>query len=274
MARTFVVIRPVVDLRSSPGIILPDDYSHQEGRETQLLLGESLELIEEKSEWLNVGALEQLRYTDQAGWSPYPGWVHRSEVQEGPPTQYSHVVCTAKYHSGSTPDSNPDCTPSSLSYGTWVNSTQEIGTRAIPNFPNREQMVLEARPFIGMPYLWGGRSLGPSSQVASVDCSGLVNLLYRAQGIHIPRNAHDQYLISRSAVVLQPGDLLYLAKNVRVNHVIMKLDEFTFIEAPETGKNVRLLKWGIDVWEEEGKIRIFDRPHSYTAYPRSFIHTH
>ena len=50
----------------------------------------------------------------------------------------------------------------------------------------------------------------------------------------------------------------------------MKLDALTFIEAPETGKTIRLLKWGIDVWKEEGKIRIFDRPHLYTSYPGLF----
>ncbi len=260
MARTFVVIQPIVDLRNSPGIVLPNDYSYQPGRETQLLQGENLHLFEERGEWLKVGAIEQLRYTDQEGWSPYPGWVHRSEVEEGSSAPYSHVVCT----------------PGSLSYGTWVasgvNSQQnEIEPRPIPISPNREQMALEARQFIGAPYLWGGRALGPSNKIASVDCSGLVNLLYRAQGIHIPRNAHDQYLISRPVDTLQSGDPLYLAKNVRVTHVIVKLDELTFIEAPETGKKIRLIKWGIDVWEEEGKIRIFDRPYLYTAYPRSLL---
>ena len=259
MARTFIVIQPVVDLRSSPAIDLSDDYSYQEGRETQLLLGENLILLEESGEWLKVGAIEQVHYTEHKGWSPYPGWVHRSEVQEARPARYSHVICT----------------PGSFSYGTWVNSHQDkIGIRPLPISLNREQMALEARQFIDAPYLWGGRSLGPFDKVASVDCSGLVNLLYRAQGIHLPRNAHDQYLIGRPIDILQPGDPLYLSKTDRVNHVILKLDELTFIEAPETGKKVRLLNWGIEVWEENGKIRIFDRPHFYTPYPRSFTRIH
>ena len=260
MARTFVVSQPIVDLRSSPAIVLPSDYSHQEERETQLIQGEKLIFLEERGDWLRVGAIEQLRYTEQEGWGPYPGWVHCSEVQEGFATQDSHVVCT----------------PGPLSYGTFVASEafslqEGIRIRPIPISPNREQMVREAQCFIGMPYLWGGRSLSRLQQASSVDCSGLVNLLYRAQGICIPRDAHDQYLISQPVNTLLPGDPLYLAKNVRVNHVVMKLDELTFIEAPETGKKVRFLKWGIDLWEEEGKIRIFDRPHLYTAYPRSFL---
>lgn len=255
MARKCVTIPPVVDLRSAPHILLPQDYSHQEGRETQLLRGESLLLIDKEGEWLKVGALQQPRYTALEGWHPYPGWVHQSEVQEVSPEPYSHVVCT----------------PGSLSYGTLV-SSESAYTRPLTFQLNREQIVADAKQFVGAPYLWGGRSftLIPF-QIASVDCSGLTNLLYRAQGIYIPRNAHDQYLMSLSVDTLQPADLLYLAKDNYITHVIMKLDTETFIEAPETGKRVRLLKWGTDIWEEEGRVRIFDRPCSYHAHKRSFF---
>lgn len=249
--RTFVVINPVVNLRSSPELSLTNDYSHQEGRETQLLLDENLILLEERGEWLKVGAREQLRYTEQEGWHPYHGWVHCSEVQEAPPTHYTHVICS----------------PGSLSYGTHHVSEG----RPIPTTPNREQLVNEARQFVGAPYLWGGRASPLPHTVASVDCSGLVNLLYRAQGLDIPRDAHDQYLMSHPTDSLQPGDPLYLAKTARINHVILKLDETTFIEAPETGKTVRILNWGTDIYEQEGKIKIFDRPHLYTAYLRTFL---
>lgn len=257
MARSLVVIHPVIDLRSSPGIVFPKDYSHQDGRETQLLLGENLLFIEEREEWLRVGTLEQLHYTTHEGWTPCPGWVHRSEVQEAPPARYTHVVSA----------------PGTLSYGTLVNPLRHDaeGIRPIPKAPDREQMIVEARQFLGAPYLWGGRASPIPHTIASVDCSALVNLLYRAQGIHLPRNAYDQYLTSRPVERLLPADPLYLAKASRINHVILKLDEGNFIEAPETGKTVRLLKWGIDIWEEEGKIRIFDRPHPYTGYPRTFI---
>ena len=39
--------------------------------EPQLLQGESLILTEGGRIWLKVGAIEQLRYTDQEGWGPY-----------------------------------------------------------------------------------------------------------------------------------------------------------------------------------------------------------
>jgi cell wall-associated NlpC family hydrolase len=46
--------------------------------------------------------------------------------------------------------------------------------------------VRTARLFLGVPYLWGGRSpLG-------LDCSGFVQLVYGAAGVALPRDARDQ----------------------------------------------------------------------------------
>ncbi len=257
MARTFIVTEPVVDLRSHPEMSFPNDFSHQDGRETQLLFGEKLRLIEENGEWLKVAALEQTLYSAENGWHAYPGWVNRSEVLEGLLAPATHVVCK----------------PGSFSYGTCINLLYQGGetVRPIPQTPLRDQLIKEASLFLDAPYLWGGRASLLKNQIASVDCSGLINLLYRAQGIQIPRNAHDQYLVSQPTSKLLPGDPLYLAKEKRITHVILKLDDSTFIEAPETGKKVRLLKWGTHLWEEEGKIHFFDRDKSYFPFPRRFI---
>lgn len=229
--RNFTISLPFVDLRSDPREIVFRDYSHQALRETQLVFGEHVELIEERGEWFYVAAIEQPRFDVARGWHAYPGWIKRSEVIE--------VIN--------------------------INLPQQNSP------PNRMFIVENARHFLGTPYLWGGRSFPVKESISGVDCSGLINLLYRMQGMLIPRNAHDQFLQSQPTHHLQPADPLYLAKTERICHVILKLDEHTFIEAPETGKCIRLLHWGKDVWENKGKIHFFDRPHAYTPYPRSFL---
>lgn len=50
-----------------------------------------------------------------------------------------------------------------------------------------EDFVSVAARFLGVPYLWGGRSS------AGLDCSALVQLALQAAGIDCPRNSGDQY---------------------------------------------------------------------------------
>jgi gamma-D-glutamyl-L-lysine dipeptidyl-peptidase len=263
MARKFVIEIPIADLRGEPKAIEAKDYSHQALRESQLLFGEQVELIEQRGEWLKIAALEQPYFDENKGWHPYLGWIHQSEAREVerfvPPT---HVV--------STPTTSFE--GHTLSYGTLLagECAAHPHLRPLPKKLNREILVEEAKHFLGIPYLWGGRAYHLDSHPSSVDCSGLINLLYRAQGILLPRNAYDQYLKCKPTFNLKPGDPLYLAKESRVNHVLLKLDENHFIESPRTKEHVRLLTWGEHIWEKGGKIHIFDSPHSFTPYPGTF----
>lgn len=259
MAKTIV---PIADLRSEPVELLPKTFDHHPMRDSQILFNEEVEILEIRDEWLRIAAVEQLVFTPKLGWCPYEGWIRREELGEGTITP-KHVVCV----------------PNELPYGAYVDSPLP-GTRPLSERLNRKQLIEEAMNFLGTPYLWGGRSSYFPGRIASVDCSGLVNLLYHAQGISIPRNAHDQFLFGRRIGGLEPGDALYLArieqasseqpKAERMHHVILKLENDLFIEAPETGKKVRLLKLDDTIWKKGEEWHIFDRPAPYKGVPISF----
>ncbi len=79
-------------------------------------------------------------------------------------------------------------------------------------------MVEAARGFLGVRYLWGGTSAW------GVDCSGLVHLCWRSQGVLLPRDAHDQAASPRVEPVpldaVRPGDLYFFARpGERIYHV-------------------------------------------------------
>ena len=230
---------PIADLRKKPQH-LSQDFSHDDNRESQILFGEPLDILSSDDEWLQVKAPEQ----------QMQGYIHRSEYSPERITP-THIICT---------------TDEPLSFGTLV---AEKTARPIPKTPSRKQLIEDALLFLNMPYLWGGRGHYMAKPIASVDCSGLINLLFRAQGVQIPRDSAPQAAFGRKVERLQPGDLIYLGEPI--SHVILKLDETHYIEAPETGKCVRLLKWNHHVWEEGGKLRFFDREKSYTQHYRDLL---
>jgi len=85
----------------------------------------------------------------------------------------------------------------------------------------------------------------PRGPVMGVDCSGLVNLVFRAVGVDLPRDAHDQW--KKTAPVRPPdsvpGDLIFVKRPGEaepVSHVMLFIGGERFIEATETGDSVRV----------------------------------
>jgi cell wall-associated NlpC family hydrolase len=248
VAKKYVISTNVADLRAKPEEITPIDFSHQPLRDSQLIFGERIRVQKEEGEWLYIEALEQERYTQEEGWHPYRGWIRSSEAIEVTAFPSTNLCVIAPVTLQGIP----------LAFGTYLMGDSHgnvilpsgeksfCDPRALRPFPkklDRNLLVQDAHAFLGAPYLWGGRSSFLEEPIASVDCSGLVNLLYRAQGFLIPRDAHDQHLKAQKTDVLEPGDLVYLQKEKRVSHVIIYLGDNLFIEAPETGQRVRLIKW-------------------------------
>ena len=105
-----------------------------------------------------------------------------------------------------------------------------------------EAVVAEARKFLGLPYVWGG-----NSPTKGVDCSGLVQQVYKRFGYDLPRLSADQ---ARSGTAVpsmdqaRPGDLIAWNNSSRNNgadHIAIYAGNGKMIEAPRTGLNVRLV---------------------------------
>jgi cell wall-associated NlpC family hydrolase len=207
----------VTDIRSTP------DASA--GRASQAVRGETVRVFDEVNGWA-WGQLEA---------DGYVGYFQASALNSVPtvPTHEVAVLSTFIY-----PEPNiksADVEP--LSFGTKLAVTGEEGdflqlsegsyvyaTHLRPINRRGGNVLAEIEKFVGIPYLWGGRS------AFGLDCSALVQLSCLAAGIPAPRDSDMQEaylgapLDHMDPSQLQAGDLIYWK-----GHTGMMLDASSLI---------------------------------------------
>jgi gamma-D-glutamyl-L-lysine dipeptidyl-peptidase len=249
---THVVAVPLADLRRQPEAVpgaaaLKRPYDEDPLQETQLLYNERVRVAEERGAWARVEALEQPEFNHNDRWEGYPGWIPREILAPAAGRREPNAVVAVPYarlYGGParrgafleiplgarlavTYEKAPWARVERAEGGDgWVALKDIRSFRSLSRGDELRKTVLKAaRVFLGQPYYWGGRSShhpGEIDRPTGVDCSGLVNLAYRVNGVDIPRDAHEQYMKSRplSPAEMKPGDLIFLAKPSNPNRIV------------------------------------------------------
>ncbi len=122
-------------------------------------------------------------------------------------------------------------------------------------------LVEIARHYLGVPYVFGG-----SNPATGLDCSGLVQLVFRQLGIALPRTAQLQYAATTRIPrdQLQPGDLVFFARTYAdprdwITHVGIYIGGGLQINAPTEGQAVSIQPvfsgfWGAH-FDSGGRVR-------------------
>jgi cell wall-associated NlpC family hydrolase len=249
-------VRDVPDVAAWTRALDDDAYLGLHGRTlSQLLLGEPVQVRSERDGWSEVVAPWQRSSSDEAG---YPGWV-RSAHLAAPVDRTDGATCYVETETHCVVDAVE--LPVSRGTGLWVAGEDATEVEVLlpgdrrgrlprdavrlsdkqeqPSY-DAEAVLAAARRFLGVHYLWGGTSSW------GVDCSGLVHLSWRSQGVLLPRDAHDQATASRVEPVplddVRPGDLYFFArpgqKPYHVGFVTRPLAEDGtrwMLHAPESG---------------------------------------
>jgi len=206
----------VVDLRAAP--------SYDAGLHTQLLFGEHFTVYEDKGGWV----------WGQAALDGYVGYA-RSEHFGGPGTATHQVISlsTPLLNAPDVKKGAPDMLPMNAKL-----AIAESGERFVrladggyafaghlaPLGHHAADWVSVAEQFVGIPYVWGGKTS------TGIDCSGLVQTALQAGGIRSPRDT-DMMEAQLGASVsldaeLQRGDLIFWK-----GHVGLMLDGTRIIHA-------------------------------------------
>lgn len=238
--RHALVFAPIADLRATP--------SHDAELVDQLHYQEAARVLGSRDGWHYVQAPDH-----------YFGWIGSDVVEVIPGTPGGRLVGALLAPVRRAPDAAaeivghlPAGTPlaseqSSPPDGPWVwtilrdRSAPEGVFRgyvsledaaelaALPHRPpTADDLIATARAFLGTPYLWGGTSGG------GIDCSGLVQQVYRLNGVGLDRDADQQAIEGRPVTTALAGDLLFFGSPA-VNHVALSLGGGDFIHAPMRG---------------------------------------
>jgi cell wall-associated NlpC family hydrolase len=116
----------------------------------------------------------------------------------------------------------------------WIQASDVV---ADPKPLTIQESIELAKRFLGLPYLWGGRSS------YGFDCAGFTQMLVRARGINMPRDADQQAAWSGVARIerknLQAGDLLFFGSSEKkITHTGMYIGDVQFIHDTTSGHPV------------------------------------
>jgi len=110
-------------------------------------------------------------------------------------------------------------------------------------------LVAFAKQYIGTPYAWGGNSL-----TEGVDCSGLVQQVYKNFGIQVSRTTYTQIGEGKAVKMneLKAGDMVFFDTDPGTggpDHVGIYMGDGKMIHAPRPGKSVEISDLTTGYWQ-------------------------
>ncbi len=134
---------------------------------------------------------------------------------------------------------------SSLAAATGTASSSAALPAGASGAADGDAVVADARRYLGVPYRWGGTD--PST---GLDCSGLVQRVFRDLGVSVPRTVSEQKNVGTPVASMddaRPGDLLVFGDH----HIGIYVGDGKMLHAPKTGDVVKIA----DVYETPTRIR-------------------
>ncbi len=208
MANLGIVYLSVIPVRKLP--------QHQSEMISQALFGEVFRIIQSDESWTKI------KLTNDN----YEGWIQANQWLE---IESDKIISSLKINQTNLCQVhfNKSSIHLPLASNVWL-KVEDCPILSQFKFPKnikttergakftKEQIIQTAEQFLGSPYLWGGKtSLG-------IDCSGLTQVTFLANGFQLPRDAYQQAEIGTAVPFseIQKGDLAFFKnKSDKISHV-------------------------------------------------------
>ena len=210
----------------------------------QILFGEHFKILEGRKKWSRI----------RLAHDSYKGWICNKQWEEISKEDYKQLdkdisTITTDILDIITKDQHQPIVIGSIlpfyksDHALINNKLYQFNGLTTPGFVNKEKLIENALIYLNAPYLWGGRSpLG-------IDCSGLTQMVYRLQGVDLPRDAYQQAKVGTTLSFIEesePGDLAFFDNEQgEVTHVGMMLEDNHIIHASGKVRIDRIDQQGI-----------------------------
>ena len=200
---------------------------------TQGLLGESCVIMDSMGDWFNVNQ-----------WDGYSGWIHK---HQGILTNKTYDANLTVFEmDGVVTKESGKTVIRDLTFGNILNGKPMSGGFAVTlpdgekgwtstllgrmtEQPTRKSIIRLARSFMGVPYLWGGKS------PHGFDCSGYIQTIYKTFNLELPRDAHQQAdHFKESTITMEQAkqaDLHFFKNGGKITHVALAEENGYFLHA-------------------------------------------
>ena len=199
-------------------IPMRSEASHKAEMTNQILFGESFIIDKVKSEWSQVTLIHD----------SYSGWIENKQFIEFDSINDNYYVSNKLNEKISINNSEQQLVLGSLiPLGIDINTKLKLKLLNKPKTLVKEDIKKISLKYLNSPYLWGGRTpLG-------IDCSGLVQMVFRQLGYKFPRDSHEQEKVGNTINNLnyvKTGDLAFFGEK-KITHVGIILENNTIIHA-------------------------------------------
>jgi len=224
----------------------------------QILFGEQYKIIESRKKFSKI----------RLSHDKYEGWICNKQLLEIEKEDYDTLLSSEKNYTTDVLDIIKSDSFQTIVMGSILpeiknsifrfNNTDYTFEGLTTNVKQEKGMLIEnAMMYLNSPYLWGGRT------PFGIDCSGLPQMVYRLNGIDIPRDADEQAEVGTTLSFVEesePGDLAFFDNaEGKIVHVGIILENNHIIHASGKVRIDRIDQQGIfntDLSSHTHKLRL------------------